>query len=122
MEDFPFFLFFFIVAAGLIAYQYFFSKQAILKRKLKKKVAKELSQFKDGAIAKIIGTIEFVDPPLLAPLSYRKCALYYVHVEEKVSSGKNSHWDTIIEKRISSKFLIKDGDHYAYINALDLQS
>ncbi len=54
--------------------------------------------------------------PLSSPLSHRKCAYYNVHIEQKVSSGKNSHWKTLIEKSDSNKFIIRGANGCAYIN------
>ena len=100
----------------------YFSKKAIVKRKLRKAVHKRISHFSSGETAKITGKVELVDEGLLSPLSNRKCAYYYVHVQQKVSSGKSSHWKTIIEEEATSKFIIRDGSHYAYINSTNIKS
>lgn len=101
---------------------FYFSNKAVIKRKLKKSEFKKIADFKNHEVAKIVGTVEFVDKPLHSPLSYRECAHYYVHIEEKVSSGKSSKWETLIEEEISSKFLIKGDEHYAFINDSKLKS
>ncbi len=101
---------------------YYFSSKTVIKRKLKKSKFKKIADFKNGEVAKIVGTVEFIGPPLHSPLSKRECAHYYIHVEEKVSSGKNSKWETLIEESISSKFLIKEKEHYAFINDNKLKS
>ena len=77
---------------------------------------RKIAEFKSGDVAKIVGKVEFVDEPLIAPLSKRKCSLYYIQVKQKVSSGKSSHWKTIIEETVSCKYVIKEDDSYAYIN------
>lgn len=104
-----------IVVAVLIGIL-FFNKKAIIKRKLKKAGQKKISEFRSGDTAKLVGKVEFVEEPLIAPLSGRKCSMYYVHVEERVSSGKNSRWVTRVEEEVWSKFVIKEGDKYAFIN------
>lgn len=101
---------------------YYFSSKAVIKRKLKNSEFKKIADFKNGEVAKIVGTVEFIGPPLHSPFSKRECAHYYIHVEEKVTSGKNSKWETLIEESISSKFLIKENDHYAFINDNKLKS
>jgi hypothetical protein len=101
---------------------YFFSNKAIIKRKLNKAAPRSIRSIRNGNIAKLIGSIEFVDEPLISPLSKRKCSYYYVHVEEKVSSGKSSHWETIIEETKSNKFVIKDRENYAFINDKKIKS
>ncbi len=116
MNKLIFFIVIALVFVIIIIISSFFSKKAKIKRKLKKAEFKNIGNFKEGEIAKIVGNVEFVDDPLIAPLSKRKCAYYYIHVEKKVSSGKRSHWKTIIEEELSCKFLIRDGSNYAFIN------
>ena len=113
-----------IVAAVGIAFfiGYYFSTKAVIKRKLKKSEFKKIADFKNGEVAKIVGAVEFVGKPLYSPLSNRECAHYYVHIEEEVSSGKSSKWETLIEEEISSKFLIKEEEHFAIINDSKLKS
>jgi len=110
------FYIFLVFIITVIVFKFFFSKKAVVKRKLKNAVVKKISNFKDGEIAKIIGNIEIFEKPLIAPLSNRKCSYYHIHIEQKVSSGKNSHWKTLIEEEVSSKFLIREGDKYGFIN------
>ncbi len=100
----------------MVIYNYLFSKKARINRKLKKAPWKKIAGFRNGEIAKIVGDILPIEEPLQAPLSHRECSYYFVLVEQKKSSGKSSHWKTIIEKEVSNKFLIKDGEHYALIN------
>ncbi|WP_417608562.1 hypothetical protein [Owenweeksia hongkongensis] len=97
-------------------YNFFFSKKARINRKLKKAPSRKISEFKDGEVAKIVGEVFPIGEQLLAPLSKRECSYYYVLIEQKKSSGKNSYWRTIIENEVSHKFLIKEGEHYALIN------
>jgi len=101
---------------------FYFSKKAIIKRKLKKAIGKKISDFISGDIAKVVGKVEYVGEPLIAPLSGRRCAHYYVLVEEKVSSGKSSHWNTLIEEDVAGKFVIRDGRHCAHINNQNVKS
>ncbi|WP_320018768.1 hypothetical protein [Labilibaculum manganireducens] len=121
MEPVFFFIIFAIIITVLLS-AVFFSKKAIIKRKLKKSELRKIADFKDGELARIVGTVEFVDAPLLSPLSNRECAYYYVHVEQKVASGKSSKWKTIIEEEISNKFLIKEETSYAFINDKRIKS
>lgn len=101
---------------------YFFSKKAIIKRKLKNSELKRLSSFRSGETARIVGKVEFVDTPLIAPLSGRKCSLYHVLIEQERSTGKNSTWDTLVDEERHCKYVIKDGSKYAYINNTLLKS
>ena len=113
----------FIAVVGIVFFVgYYFSSKAVIKRKLKKSEFKKIADFKNGEVAKIVGTVEFVGKPLHSPLSNRECAHYYVHIEEEVSSGKSSKWETLIKEEVSSKFLIKEENHYAFINDHQLKS
>lgn len=121
MEMGIFYLVAFIIIV-IVVLTFYFSKKAVIKRKLKKAEQKRIADFRDGDIAKIVGEVEFVDKPLMAPLSNRECSCYYVHIEQKVTSGKNSHWKTLIEEEVACKFLIKDGSQYAFINDDNIKS
>jgi hypothetical protein len=111
-----------IVVVAILAGVYFFSKKAVVKRNLKKAPHKSLQQFRSGETARVIGKIECVDEPMIAPLSGRKCAHYYIHVQQHVSSGKSGHWKTLIEEEVSNTFVIRDGDKCAIINDNDIKS
>jgi len=100
---------------AVFVYNYYFSRSAIVKRKLRNTGAKKMSEFRNGDVAKVAGTIKYAGKTLTAPLSGRKCVYYSILVEEK-SGGKNSHWSTIIEEEVSADVVIADGNHYATIN------
>jgi len=111
-----------IIVATILTGAYFFSKKAVVKRNLKKAPHKSLQQFRSGETARIIGKVECVDEPLIAPLSGRKCAHYYIHVQQHVSSGKSGHWKTLIEEEVSNTFVIRDGDKCAIIREQNIKS
>lgn len=99
-----------------------FSKKAIIKRKLKNAPTKRISSFRSGEVAKFVGEVSLIDEPLIAPLSKRPCAYFHVIVEQKVSSGKNTHWKTIIEETDSVKYLLKDASGFAMIKKKYIKS
>lgn len=111
-----------LFAVGGITFTYLFSKKAIVKRKLKKAISKNISQFLNGDIAKVIGKVEFVGDPLIAPLSSRECAYYYVLVEQKVSSGKNTRWKKIIEEEVAGNFVVRDGNDRAFVDTMKIKT
>jgi hypothetical protein len=116
------FIFIFTIV-GIIAFvSYYFSKNVVIRRKIRKTAIKKISDFTGGEIAKITGKVELAGEPLTAPLSGRKCAYYYVLVEQRVSTGKSSHWKTLIEEEVSGKFVIRDGYSCAYINSQSVKS
>jgi hypothetical protein len=105
------------IVAMIIFVTNYFKKKAIIRRKLKKAVTKSISSFLDGEFAKIVGKVELTGTPLNAPLSGRPCAYYSVLVEQKVSSGKSSHWKTLIEEEVAGPFGIRDGMSCARVEA-----
>ncbi len=118
--------FIFIVIALIVGVAIFlgayFNKKATIKRKLRKAPVKRVFSFVNGEVAKLVGKVELVDEPLVAPLSNRKCSYYHILVEQQVSSGKSSHWKKLIEEEVSCKFVIRDGNSHAFIQGKDLKS
>lgn len=112
-----------IVLIGLIVFfGYFFSKKTIILRKLKKSASQKMAHVIDGEFAKITGKVEYTGSPLTAPLSGRTCAYYHVKVEQRVSTGKSSHWKTIIEEEVAGSFGIREGDYCARIDGNKVKS
>jgi hypothetical protein len=114
--DIPFFLIAVLGVLAFIIYKWYNSEKVVIKRKFKKTQHKKIAEFSDGDVAKFTGIIESIDEPLISPLSHRKCTYYSVHIEQKVSSGKSSHWKTLIIKSSSTKFIIRGENACAYIN------
>ncbi len=102
----------FLILIASIIFTYFFSRAAVVRRKLQKTVEKKISSFQNGESAKVVGTIKFIGKPLIAPLSGRQCVYYHVLVEE--NTGKDN-WKTLIEEEIAGNVIIKDGNHYAVV-------
>jgi hypothetical protein len=131
-----------IVIAGVFFLIYYFNKKTIIKRKLKKATGRKISDFVSGQIAKVVGKVEYLNEPLLAPLSGRPCAYYYIKVEQLVSSGissnvssnvslrlssgsssnNSSYWKTIIEEEVAGTFIIRDGKYCAHIGTKYIKS
>lgn len=122
MEDSLLIISFLAILVLFVLGAIFLSEKAIVKRKLKKAVLKRIKTFKSGEIAKTTGSINFVDPPLIAPLSKRECCYYHVLVELKVQSGKRAHWKKIIELEEYNKYIISEGSDHAIINHTNLRS
>jgi len=110
------------IVIGIIVLVSVFSKKATVKRKLNKTPSKKISEFKNNDIAKVVGRVDCISTPLLAPLSNRKCAYYYIKVEKRVNSGKNTSWQKIIEEEIYDNFIIRDGTGTAIINTNNIKS
>jgi len=120
-KQFFFFLPIAIIIAGIALINFFFTKNAIVKRKLKKATGKKISEFVSGEVAKVAGKVEYVGKPLIAPLSGRPCAYYSVIVKEKDSS-ESSNWNSLIEEEVAGTFVIRDGKYCAHINCNHVKS
>lgn len=105
-----------LVVIGIIFVKFYYNRKAVVKRKLKKAAGMKISAFLSGDIAKVVGNVEVVGEPLIAPLSGRPCAYYYVLVEQLVSTGKSSHWKKVIEEEVGGTFVIRDGRYRSYIS------
>lgn len=116
------FIIFVLIIGGVALGNYYFSRKAIVRRKLKNATGKKITEFVSGEIAKVVGKVEYVSEPLISPLSGRPCAYYYVLVEQQVSSGKGSHWKTLIEEEVAGNFVIRDGKYCAHINTKNVKS
>jgi hypothetical protein len=114
-SDNSFIYLFVCVIACVIIFGAFFSRAAIVKRKLKGTPEKKIAFCLSGEVVKVKGEIKYVGTPLTAPLSGRQCAYYYILVEEHRSSGKSSSWHTLIEEEVGADVVIKDGNQYALI-------
>jgi hypothetical protein len=100
----------------------FFSRKAVVSRKLKKAPLRRIADFKNGEVAKIVGTVEFVDAPLEAPLSGRKCVWYYIHIEKQTSNGKGGSWNSIIKENQRACFVLREGNTVAFIDTDNIKS
>jgi len=121
MNNFIFF-FFVIAVLAIVVYIIYSNKSARVRRKLKQAEFKPIKNFKNFDEAKIVGRIELVDEPLLAPFSLRPCACYHAVLEEETRSGRSTYYATVRDETVSKRFVIRDGEHIAYINDLNVQS
>ncbi len=71
----------------------------------------------------IKGTIVSLEEQLTSPFSEKPCVYYQFKVEQKKSSGKNSHYVSIIDDKKFKKFGVDDGTGIAIIdlNNADIQ-
>lgn len=89
----------------------YFNKKNIVLRKLSKFRAKRITQFRTNELTKVSGKILQVQEPFVAPFSKRKCVAYIFEIRQKVKSGKNSRWNTLVRKEdIQDFFIEKDGE------------
>lgn len=108
---------FVLLIGGFMIAKSYFSRKAVVRRKLRKAAGVKISDFPTGDIAKIVGHVEITGDALIAPLSGRKCAYYHVLVEQLVSNGKSSYWKKLIEEEVSGTFVIRDKRYRAHIDS-----
>lgn len=109
------FLVLMVVALIVIVLAAMFNESARLRRLLRNAPRVSIKEFPDGGVGKIVGTLEYLDEPLTAPLSQRPCALYDVLVEEK-TGNKNKYWRTMVTTSENVRFRIRDDTGYAIID------
>lgn len=107
-----------LILAGLIlrAVLRLFSRDAVIKRKLRRAKRIPIKDFPDGGVAKIVGRLDYVGRPFNAPLTGRRCAQYLVEVEEKDGSGE---WERLTEEEAGQDFFLDDGTGEALIKLQD---
>lgn len=90
---------------------YYFSKKQIILRKLKKLAPKSITQFRTNEPTKITGKVLEVENPFTVPFTKRQCVAYSIKIEQKVQSGRSSHWKTLVKKNdIQAFFIEKNGE------------
>ncbi|MFI1744536.1 hypothetical protein [Thalassobellus sediminis] len=100
-----------VAVAIIIFFAIYFRKKNIILRKLSKFKSKRISQFKNNELTKVSGKVLQVEDPFISPYSKRQCVAYIFEVKQKVSSGKNSRWKTLIKKEdIQDFFIEKEGE------------
>ena len=85
----------------------YFSKKNVVLRKLSKFKHKRIAQFRTNEPTKITGKVLPVEEPFVAPFSQRKCVAYDFYVKQRVSTGKSSHWKTLVKKENIQDFFIE---------------
>lgn len=106
-----------VIAAALVVMflMWWFSEDQRARRRMRSLPVRPVGEAIDGEVVRIVGPAS-VEAPLTSPLSGRPCACWRVLVEEKVRSGKSSHWRTVIDEHDSVDFEILDGSAKAVID------
>ena len=103
-----------VVVIFIIVMALLFNKDARVKRALRKAPRMNIGDFTNGAIARLVGEVRLLEE-FASPLSKRLCAHYHIKVEQRRSSGKNSHWATIIDEARTVDFIVDDGTGRAIV-------
>lgn len=101
--------------AIIIFLSIYFSKKSIILRKLSKFKSKRITQFRTDELTKVTGKVLQVKEPFIAPFSKRKCVAYVFEVKQKVSTGKSSHWKTLVKKEDIQDFFIEQNNDLVMI-------
>ncbi len=105
----------FAIAGGVLAYHHFFNRDARVKRALGKVPRGRLRSVVAGSVVKLVGRLDCVDEPLVAPLSRRRCAYYELTIEEWRSGGRSGEWVTVVQQASGRDFVLRDGKAAALV-------
>lgn len=84
--------------------------------KCNKRIA--VAAIKDGSTVSICGRLAYAAPPLVAPLSGRRCAAWEVTVVQWVENGEDAkRWEVVVSEQRSQDFYLDDGTGRALITA-----
>lgn len=106
----------FLTVFGIILFcVYYFSKKNVIIRTLSKIPHKPASSLKTNELSKVTGKALHVKEPLIAPYTNRKCVFYQIIIEQKVSTGKSSHWKTLVKEERFQDFFIQTKSDFVII-------
>ncbi len=100
-------------------WRFVFSRRARLLRRFGQQGVVLLSAAREGQIARFVGRVSYLDPPLEAPLSGRSCVCYEGILEQMQSSGNSSHWSKVGSEVKSVRAFYLDGVHERAIVQLE---
>ncbi|MFD0834995.1 hypothetical protein ACFQ0I_04415 [Mariniflexile aquimaris] len=107
-----------ICVIGIVAFGiYYFNPKQIILRKLAKIRLKPIVSLSDNELVKVNGKAVNIQAPLIAPLSKRKCVYFTIKIEKKVSTGKNSHWKTVVNEEKIDPFFMEQNGSFVLINS-----
>ncbi|WP_053976798.1 hypothetical protein [Mangrovimonas xylaniphaga] len=95
-----------VIIAGIGLGSYYFSSKKVILRALAKIPHKTMGSIRTNELVKISGKALHANEPLKAPLSKRDCVFYSITIEQKKSSGKHSHWKTLIHDEQFHDFFV----------------
>ncbi len=112
--DFIFFVFIGIALMVLLG-ALLFNRDARIKRSIKRVPRVEIKDFSDGTIGRVVGQVRLIDETS-APMSGRPCAQYHLVIEQRRSSGRSSHWVTLVDEQRMVDFVVEDGSGRAVVD------
>lgn len=113
-------LVFFSTIIATISFNYYYSDDRTIKRRLIQNKPVRIQDVQDGAIVKLVGKIVVEKTPLEAPFSLQKCVYFYSSVHEQSSSGSDA-WKEILAETKRMDFWLEDDTGRALIRAEKLK-
>ncbi|MDT0557971.1 hypothetical protein RM697_04900 [Ichthyenterobacterium sp. W332] len=96
-----------LIFGSIIFVSYYFSRKQKILRALKSFKAKRITQFRTNELTKTTGKVLHVHEPLKAPFTRRDCVAYHIKIEQHRSTGKSSHWKTLVSDYAIQDFFIE---------------
>ncbi len=104
-------------AIGFSIYRYYTKGEASIKRRLKKEPSRDIEDFDEGKIGKVVGEVIPDREILIAPLSGRECVFYQIVIkEEEMEGGEGGNTNTILRDEKSTAFYCTDATGLAHID------
>ncbi|MBR9913428.1 MAG: hypothetical protein GYB32_01165 [Algicola sp.] len=103
------------VLSGIIFLSYYFSRKKVIIRTLSKIPQKPSSSLKTNELSKVSGRALHIEQPLLAPYTNRPCVFYQIKIQQRVSTGKSSHWKTLVEEEKCQDFFIDSNGDFVIV-------
>lgn len=102
------FLFAIVFVAGALFVITHFSERERTKRALRDATQYAVGEFPDGAQGKVVGKVQLLGEPILAPLSGRSCVYYSIRVEEYRNNGTTGNWYQLLADEEGVNFAVDD--------------
>ena len=106
-----------LIVIGVIYYAYKTSEANDFVEKLNESEYVKIADFPESGVCKFFGTVELVGEPIISPFSKQECAQYHFRVAELNNPNYSfeDNWEDRLEEEESCKFVIRDGNHVAYL-------
>jgi hypothetical protein len=92
-----------------------FSREAQIRRHLRKMPPVRIADFPTAGGARVTGNVIGTTAPLVAPLSGRPCVAWRVEVDQYRSNGKSGSWRRLIRQEKTTPFTLDDGSGKALV-------
>jgi hypothetical protein len=105
-----------IIIIGVIVFGIAIYAAGATKRKLRKAKLYPIGELPENLAGRVVGQAQVLGETLSGPLTGRPCVYYIAKVEQHRSTGKSSHWATIITEQRGIPFMLVDASGRAIID------